>query len=69
MKKHAYSVRKITVNLPEELLRKVQVIIHKNLTDTLIAGLEEILRRHQLKALHQLRGKIKFELDLKKTRQ
>ena len=68
MKKHI-GIKKITVNLPEDLLKKTQALLHKGITETLITGLEEIVQRHQLRALSQLRGKIKFDLDLKKTRQ
>ncbi|MBI3016526.1 MAG: hypothetical protein HYY62_00780 [Deltaproteobacteria bacterium] len=62
-------IKKVTVNLPEDLLKKTQALLHKGITETLVSGLEEIIRRHQLKALSHLRGKIKFNLDLKKTRQ
>ena len=67
MKKSA-TTRKITVNLPEELLKKAQDVLDKGLTETLVEGLEEILRRRQLQALRNLKGKIAFDLDLKKTR-
>lgn len=67
--KHNAAIKKITVNLPIGLLKKSQFLVHKGITETLITGLEEIVRRHQLKALSNLKGKIKFELDLKKTRE
>jgi len=67
--KHGTAIKKITVNVPEELLKKSQALLNKGITETLIMGLEEVVRRHQLKALSNLKGKIKFDLDLKKTRQ
>ena len=62
-------LKKVTVNLPENLLKKSQALSHKGITETLIIGLEEVIRRHQLSALANLKGNVKFDLDLKKTRQ
>jgi hypothetical protein len=61
-------LRKVTVNLPEEALDRAMRITGKGLTPTLIEALEELERRQKRSALRALRGKVKFELDLDRTR-
>ena len=64
----AQRLKKITVNLPAERLAAAMQVTGKGITSTLIEGLEELERRHQRSALRQLKGKIRFELDLDRTR-
>ncbi|HEX6245445.1 MAG TPA: hypothetical protein VFZ61_31195 [Polyangiales bacterium] len=64
----AEPVKKITANLPAKLLARAQHATGLGITETLIAGLEELERSRQRSALRGLRGKVKFELDLEKTR-
>ncbi len=40
----------------------------KGLTPTLLEGLRELERRAKRSALRKLRGKVRFELDLDRTR-
>ena len=40
----------------------------KGITETLIAGLQELEKTQQRSALRALRGKVKIELDLEETR-
>ena len=61
-------LKKITVNLPAERLEAAMQVTGKGITSTLIEGLEELERRHKRSALRQLKGKIRFELDLDRTR-
>jgi len=64
----ANPAKKITVNLPEELLASAQRITKKGITETIVEGLLEVEKREKRSALKQLRGHVKFELDLEKTR-
>jgi hypothetical protein len=61
-------VKKITANLPAKLLEKAQQTTGLGITDTLIAGLEELERSRKRSALRSLRGRVKFDLDLDQTR-
>ena len=55
-------------NLPAKLLEQAQATTGRGITATLIAGLEEIERSRKRSALRALRGRVKFDLDLDKTR-
>lgn len=61
-------VKKITANIPAKLLQRAQEGTGLGITETLVAGLEELQRGRKRSALRALRGKIRFELDLEKSR-
>jgi hypothetical protein len=61
-------LKKVTVNLPAKLLASAQEATGLGITETLIAGLEELERARKRSALRALRGKVRIELDLEKTR-
>jgi len=61
-------IRKVTVNLPAKLLERARSTTGLGITETIVKGLEELERGKQRSALRQLRGRIRFELDLEKTR-
>ena len=60
--------KKITVNIPESLLRSAISATGQGITETIVEGLREIEKREKRTALQQLRGKLKLQLDLKGTR-
>ena len=62
------AVRKITVNLPEATLARAQAATKKGITATLIEALEALDRQERRSALRAMRGKVRFDLDLEKTR-
>lgn len=62
------AVKKITANIPVKTLERAQASTGLGITETLIAGLKELERSRKRSALRMLRGKIRFELDLDKTR-
>ncbi len=62
------AVKKVTANIPAKLLAKAQDTTGLGITETLILGLEELERAHKRSALRALRGRVKFELDLERTR-
>ncbi len=61
-------IKKITVNVPKRVLEKATRITGLGITPTIVAGLKEIERSDKRSALRALRGKVRFELDLGKTR-
>ena len=62
------SLKKITANLPSDILETALRATGKGITLTLIEGLKELDRRAKLSALRKLKGKVAFSLDLEKTR-
>jgi hypothetical protein len=64
----AEPIKKITANLPAKLLERAQQATGLGITETLVAGLEELERSRKRSALRALRGRVRFELDLSRTR-
>lgn len=63
------AIRRVTVNLPEPLLRAAEEATGKGITETVIEGLEVLARRRAyLKAL-ALRGKLDLSIDLDHSRE
>ena len=56
------------MNLPEDALDRAMQITGKGITDTLIEGLRALERRRDLHVVRALRGQVRFELDLERTR-
>lgn len=54
--------RKITVNVPADVLADATRVTGKGITDTIIEGLLELRRRDMRSALRRLKGKVRFEL-------
>ncbi len=61
-------VRKVTANIPEDILENAQRLTGKGVTLTLVEGLKALDRDAHLSALRRLRGKVRFDLDLDRTR-
>ena len=61
-------LKKITVNVPVDTLERAKQLTGKGVTETIVAGLEELERRSKRDALRSLKGKVRFELDLDETR-
>lgn len=62
------ALKKITINVPEDLLENAREMTGLGITETVIEGLQEIEKREKRRALSRLKGKIAFDLDLKETR-
>lgn len=61
--------RRVTANLPTDLLREAIETTGKGITETLVVGLELVRRRRGLeKALH-LKGKLDLSIDLGTSRE
>lgn len=56
-----------TLNIPDELISKVQKISgEKSKTKAIVTAMQEYLRQKRIKELISLRGKIKIDYDWKK---
>ncbi|NDC36536.1 MAG: hypothetical protein EBZ48_00610 [Proteobacteria bacterium] len=62
-------VKKISTNIPEELLRRACDLTNLNQTDTLIAGLKELIAQHEREAILDLKGRVRIDLNLNEMRQ
>jgi hypothetical protein len=63
------SARKVTVVLPEELMKRAQRASRLGLAPTIRQGLELVAAREAYAGLRALRGKMKLELDVKRLRE
>jgi hypothetical protein len=61
--------RKITVQLPEDLLQRARRATGKGITETIRQGLQLVSRRLAYQELRRMRGKVKFSIDLDKLRE
>jgi len=60
--------RKITLELPEDLLRRAQQCTGEGVTATVRRGLELLAASAAYAELQKLRGKVKFSIKLKDLR-
>jgi hypothetical protein len=63
------AARKITVEVPLELLRKAQRSTGAGVTATIRHGLELVAASHAYEALRGLRGRVKFSVSWKRLRE
>lgn len=61
--------RKITVHVPEDLLQKAQRSTRQGITETVRQGLRLVAAGEAFRGVAQLRGSVKFSLDLKRLRE
>jgi len=58
-----------TLDLPDDLLEKArQAVNARTKRDTVVAGLEELIRRRHHQDLIDLAGRIHLDIDLKRSR-
>jgi hypothetical protein len=62
------AARKVTVQLPVDLLRKATRSTGEGVTATIRRGLELVAAEQTQEKLRQLRGKVAFSIDWKKQR-
>jgi len=60
--------KKITVQVPEELLKRALDSSGKGLTSTVRQGLELVAAGKAYRQLRQLRGKVRFSINLDELR-
>ena len=63
------TTRRITANLPEELLEEAMETTGKGITDTLTEGLELVRRTGAFRKAMDLRGKLVLKIDLEASRE
>jgi hypothetical protein len=63
------ATRKITVQLPADLLDRAQRSSGKNLTSTICQGLELVAASAAYEGLRRLKGKVRFSIDLRTLRE
>jgi hypothetical protein len=61
--------RKVTVHLPEDLLKRAQQTTGKGVTDTIRDGLKLVAAGDAYRELLRLRGKVKFSVSLRRLRE
>lgn len=62
-------VKRVTANLPEELLREATRATGLGITDTLVRGLELLTRRRAYEKALRLKGKMDLRIDLDASRE
>lgn len=61
--------KRITANLPTDLLEDAMKVTKKGITETLVEGLRQLRRLSAYQAAMALRGKIKLDVDLEGSRE
>lgn len=61
--------RRITANLPDELLRDAMAVTGKGITDTLVEGLRLVRRARAYEKGMRLRGKLDLDVDVEVSRE
>ncbi len=61
--------RRVTMNLPADLLAAARGYTGKGITDTVVQGLEMLRRRRAAEGLAALAGKLEIEVDLDASRE
>jgi hypothetical protein len=60
--------RRVTANLPIDLLDEARKVTGAGITETLVAGLERVRTSSALAKALKLRGRLKLDLDLDELR-
>lgn len=63
------TAKKITIEVPQTLLKKAREATGKGITATIRQGLELVAASRAYEGLRKLRGKVKFSINLKKLRE
>jgi hypothetical protein len=61
--------RRVTANLPEDLLKDAMDTSGKGITETLVAGLRLVRQSRAHGKAMALRGKIRLDIDLEESRE
>ena len=61
--------KKVTVELPEDLLRRAQKATGEGITGTIRAGLQLVAATGAYEALRRLRGRVRFSVDWRELRE
>ncbi|TMA36583.1 MAG: hypothetical protein E6J75_16985 [Deltaproteobacteria bacterium] len=61
--------RRVTANLPGDLLKDAMDVTGKGITETLVEGLRLVRRARAYEKAQALRGKIRLTIDLDESRE
>jgi hypothetical protein len=62
------AVRRVTVNLPSEMLGRAQAYTGKGITETVVEGLQLLRQQGAVKGLLSMAGKLDLGLDMDELR-
>lgn len=65
----AGKARRITANLPEDLLVDAMKVTRKGITETLVEGLRLVRRARGFEKAMALRGRVRLDVDLDVSRE
>ncbi len=63
------SSRRISANLPADLLEDAMQVTGKGVTETLVEGLKRVRRSRAFRRAMALKGKIRLDVDLEASRE
>lgn len=66
---HMPKAKRITANLPEDLLTEAQEVTGQGITETLVLGLRLVRRSRAFDKAAALKGKLKLEVNLEVSRE
>ena len=61
--------RRVTANLPEDLLQDAREVTGKGITETLVEGLKLLKRSRALAKAMALKGRLRLKVDLEAARE
>jgi len=61
--------KRITANLPEDLLKEAQEVTGQGITETLVLGLRLVRRSRAFEKASTLKGKLKLDVNLEASRE
>jgi hypothetical protein len=62
-------MKRITANLPEDLLKDAMQATGEGITETLIRGLQYVRRSQAYNKAQALRGKLSLKIDMEESRE
>jgi hypothetical protein len=62
-------IKRITANLPEDLIKQATEVTQKGITETLIEGLKLIKRSAAFEKAQEMKGKLDLSIDLELSRE
>ncbi len=62
-------IKRVTANLPEDLLKEAMQVTEKGITETIVEGLRRVRQARAFTKAQALRGKIFLKIDLEESRE
>jgi len=62
-------IKRVTANLPEELLRDAMEVTDKGITETIVEGLRRVRQARAFAKAQALRSRISLKIDLEESRE